>query len=118
VLTRTFPLRKTASTAEVSPIVWAWLVAFCAGGSTLLVRRMSRRFIATDAVHLRCYLISALVSVVLPHLLIFSVIPSWGSGFIGVLLTLSPVFTLLLLSGRLGAGCHLRKAAQPPAGAG
>ncbi|MEO8546661.1 MAG: DMT family transporter [Burkholderiaceae bacterium] len=92
----TFPLGKIASTAQVSPIVWAWLVSFGAGGCMLLVRLMSRRFIATDAIHLRYYLFSALVSLVLPNLLIFSVIPRLGSGFTGVLFTLSPVFTLLL----------------------
>lgn len=81
----TFPLGKIASTAEVSPIVWAWLVSFGAGGCMLLVRLVSGRFIATDAIHLRYYLISALVSLVLPKLLIFSVIPRLGSGFTGVL---------------------------------
>ena len=94
----TFPLGKIASAAQVSPIVWAWLVSFGAGGCMLLVRLTSRRFIATDPVHLRYYLISALVSLVLPNLLIFSVIPRLGSGFTGVLFTLSPVFTLLLSS--------------------
>lgn len=92
----TFPLGKIASTAQVSPIVWAWLLSFGAAGCMLLIRLMSRRFIATDANHLRYYLVSALVSLVLPNLLIFSVIPHLGSGFTGVLFTLSPVFTLLL----------------------
>ncbi len=92
----TFPFGKIASTAQVSPIAWAWLVSFGAGGCMLLVRLISRRPMATDAIHLRYYLISALVSLVVPNLLIFSVIPRLGSGFTGVLFTLSPVFTLLL----------------------
>jgi drug/metabolite transporter (DMT)-like permease len=44
----------------------------------------------------RYYVLSALVSLVIPNLLIFSAIPRLGSGFTGILFTVSPVFTLLL----------------------
>lgn len=92
----TFPLGKMASAAAVPPIVWAWLVSFGAGTALLLARLLAGRRVAMDRAHLRYYLVSALVSLVIPNLLIFSVIPRLGSGFTGILFTLSPVFTLLL----------------------
>jgi drug/metabolite transporter (DMT)-like permease len=92
----TFPLGKLASAAAVSPIAWAWLVSFGAGTALLLARLLAGRRVALDRAHLRYYLISALVSLVIPNLLIFSVIPRLGSGFAGILFTLSPVITLLL----------------------
>jgi|GEM_PF-228011 len=92
----TFPLGKLASLASVSPVVWAWLVSFGAGVSLLLARLLSGRTVTMRREHLRYYLLSALVSLVLPNLLIFSVIPRLGSGFTGILFTVSPVFTLLL----------------------
>lgn len=92
----TFPLGKLASAASVSPIVWAWLVSFGAGVCLLLARLLSGRRVAINGEHLRYYVVSALVSLVIPNLLIFSVIPRLGSGFTGILFTVSPVFTLLL----------------------
>lgn len=92
----TFPLGKLASAASVSPIVWAWLVSSGAGSCLLLARLLSGRRMTVDGEHLRYYVFSALVSLVIPNLLIFSVIPRLGSGFTGILFTVSPVFTLLL----------------------
>jgi drug/metabolite transporter (DMT)-like permease len=92
----TFPLGKLASAASVSPIAWAWLVSFGAGICLLLARLVSGRRVAVNGEHLRFYVFSALVSLVIPNLLIFSVIPRLGSGFTGILFTISPVFTLLL----------------------
>ncbi|MEO7939670.1 MAG: DMT family transporter [Burkholderiaceae bacterium] len=92
----TFPFGKLASVAAVSPIVWALLVAGGAGLSLLLVQLLRGRRVATNREHLRYYLLSALVSLVIPNLLIFSAIPHLGSGFTGILFTVSPVFTLLL----------------------
>lgn len=92
----TFPLGKLASAASVSPMAWAWLVSFGAGSCLLLARLLSGRRVALNGEHLRFYLLSALVSLVIPNLLIFSVIPRLGSGFTGILFTISPVFTLLL----------------------
>lgn len=92
----TFPLGKLASAASVSPMAWAWLVSFGAGSCLLLASLLSGRRVALNGEHLRFYLLSALVSLVIPNLLIFSVIPRLGSGFTGILFTISPVFTLLL----------------------
>jgi len=77
-------------------MAWAWLVSFGAGSCLLLARLLSGRRVALNGEHLRFYLLSALVSLVIPNLLIFSVIPRLGSGFTGILFTISPVFTLLL----------------------
>lgn len=92
----TFPLGKLAAMASVSPVVWAWLVSFGAGASLLVARLLSGRTVSMRRDHLRYYFLSALVSLVVPNLLIFSVIPRLGSGFTGILFTVSPVFTLLL----------------------
>ncbi|MEZ5639274.1 MAG: DMT family transporter [Burkholderiaceae bacterium] len=92
----TFPLGKLAGAAAVSPIVWAWLVSFGAGACLLGVRLLSGGRVTTRREYLRYYLCSALVSLVIPNLLIFSVIPRLGSGFTGILFTVSPVITLLL----------------------
>lgn len=92
----TFPFGKLASLAGVSPIVWAFLVSAGAGISLLLVQLLRRRGVTRNREHLRYYLLSALVSLVIPNLLIFSAIPHLGSGFTGILFTVSPVFTLLL----------------------
>ncbi len=92
----TFPLGKIASLSAVSPIVWAWLVSFGAGVCLLLARLATGGRVTTNRVYLRYYLFSAMVSLVLPNLLIFTVIPRLGSGFTGILFTLSPVITLLL----------------------
>ncbi len=90
----TFPLGKLASQALISPVVWAWLLSFGAGICLLLLRWISGRGIGLRPAFLRFYFLSALVSLVLPNLLIFSVIPRLGSGFTGILFTLSPLFTL------------------------
>lgn len=92
----TFPFGKLASAAAVSPIVWALLVAAGAGLSLLLVQLLRARRVTINRQHLCYYLLSALVSMVIPNLLIFSAIPHLGSGFTGILFTVSPVFTLLL----------------------
>lgn len=92
----TFPFGKLASVAAVSPVVWAFLVAGGAGFSLLLAQLLRGRRVTTNREHLRYYLLSALVSLVIPNLLIFSAIPHLGSGFTGILFTVSPVFTLLL----------------------
>jgi len=45
---------------------------------------------------IRYVIISALISFVIPNILLFSVIPHAGSGYTGLMFALSPVFTLVL----------------------
>jgi len=92
----TFPLGKLANQALVSPLIWAWLVSTGAGVVLLLIRFLNGKGISLGSVYYRYYLISSVLSLVIPNLLIFNVIPKLGSGFTGILFTLTPVITLAM----------------------
>lgn len=94
----TFPLAKLASEASISPIIWAWLIAAGSGTVLFLIQLSLNNKLLVQRNYLVYYLISAIFSLVLPNVLIFTVIPILGSGFTGVLFTLSPIFTLTLSS--------------------
>lgn len=94
----TFPLGKLGSQAGVSPVVWAFLFS-CGAALGLLLYRLSRRkALLITMSNLPFYFIAALVSLVLPNVLTYRVIPELGSGFTGLMFTLSPLFTLALSS--------------------
>lgn len=92
----TLPFSKIGSTAGVAPAVWALLVS---GGSGLvllvafLLRGGRMKLTPPKA---RYFLIAAIISFVIPNLLMFSVIPHLGAGYTGIMFTLSPVVTLVL----------------------
>ena len=92
----TFPLGKLASQALISPLIWAWLVSTGAGVVLLLLRSLKGRGISLSPVYCRYYLCSSVLSLVIPNLLIFTVIPHLGSGYTGILFTLTPVITLAM----------------------
>lgn len=94
----TFPFGKLASQAGVAPPVWAFVISAGAALPLLVVQRARGKAVSTRSSYLRFYLLAALVSLVLPNLLIFIVIPHLGSGFTGLLFTLSPIFTLVFAS--------------------
>ncbi len=94
----TFPLGKLASEAAVSPIVWSWVISAGAGVCLLLLQIASGKTVSLKSNYLKFYVISAIFSIVVPNLLIFNVIPKLGSGFTGILFTLSPIITLTLSS--------------------
>lgn len=94
----TFPFGKLANEASVSPIIWAWLISAGAGIVLLSIQVLSRKKVPLRRNYLRYYLFSSVCSLVIPNILIFNVIPKLGSGFTGILFTLSPVFTLALSS--------------------
>lgn len=104
-----FPLGKLAGEAGVSPLIWALLISLGASTLSLPVLLLRRRLSVPDGRTLRYATTSALISFVLPNLLLFSVIPRVGAGYTGLMFALSPVFTLALASlfglrtpGRLG----------------
>lgn len=91
-----FPLGKLAMAAGVSPIVWAAVIS--TGGALVLggmvaALRLPVRF---DANHLRYFAVVAVVSYAFPNVLVYSLIPKLGSGYIAILFTLSPMFTVAL----------------------
>jgi len=92
----TFPLGKLASQALIPPLIWAWLVSTGAGVVLLLLRSLKGGGISLNPVYCRFYLFSSVLSLVIPNLLIFTVIPHLGSGYTGILFTLTPVITLTM----------------------
>ena len=94
----TFPLGKLAGEASISPIVWAWLISAGGGCVLLFIQLISGKSVSLRPDYVRYYLVLSVCSLVLPNILIFNVIPKLGSGFTGILFTLSPVFTLTLSS--------------------
>lgn len=94
----TFPLGKLASEASIPPLVWAWLIA--AGASLVLsvIHRFMGGKVNLRREYIQYFLLSSVCSLVLPNVLIFTVIPHLGSGFTGILFTLTPIFTLAFSS--------------------
>ncbi len=93
-----FPLGKLASQAEVSPVFWSLLVSLgvCLLLFPILLAR--KKLIIPKGRTIRYVILSALISFIIPNLLLFSVIPHAGSGYTGLMFALSPVFTLTLAS--------------------
>jgi drug/metabolite transporter (DMT)-like permease len=65
-------------------------------GLALLAVRLGRGGFVLDPDWLRYFLIAGAISFALPNVLMFSVIPHLGAGYTAILLTLSPMLTLLL----------------------
>ena len=92
----TFPLGKLASEAQISPVVWAWLIAAGSGSVMLAIYVFSGNKISLRGNYIKYYFVLSVCSLVIPNILIFVVIPKLGSGFTGILFTLSPICTLAL----------------------
>jgi len=91
-----FPLGKIAGDANVSPMIWAMVVSLGASMMLLPVLAAKRRLTIPKGRMVRYIVVSALISFVIPNLLLFSVIPHTGAGYTGLMFALSPVFTLAL----------------------
>ncbi len=94
----TFPLGKLASVAGIHPLAWTWLIATGSAAGLYALMLLRRERLPVTREHLRYYTLLATMSLVIPNSLIFYVIPRLGSGFAGILFTLSPIFTLLIAS--------------------
>ncbi len=91
-----FPLGKIAGDASISPVLWAMIVS---GGVCVVLLPfllLKQRLALPKGRMVRYVIISAIISFVIPNILLFSVIPHAGSGFTGLMYALSPVFTLAL----------------------
>ncbi|WP_374682550.1 DMT family transporter [Accumulibacter sp.] len=104
-----FPLGKIAGQAGVTPLLWALLIS--SGASLLLIPVLvARRELTWPSRQVMRYsATSALISFIVPNLLVFSVIPHAGAGYTGLMFALSPLCTVVLASafrlrtpGRLG----------------
>jgi len=88
------PLGKVASLAQVSPILWAMIVSLGAVIIVAPILLMQKKLCWPRRHMLRYVVISALISYVVPNLLLFAVMAYVGAGYMGLMYALSPVFTL------------------------
>lgn len=94
----TFPLGKLGGIAGVHPIVWSFVFSFGAAGGLLLTRVVLNKPLLVNRRNMTFYVVAASISLVLPNVLTYSVIPALGSGFTGLFFALSPLFTLAMSS--------------------
>lgn len=89
-----FPLGKLAVGAGIPPLIWAAVIS--AGGAIILGLTLAPLKVAAriDRRHLRYFLVIAVISYALPNALVYSLIPRLGSGYVAILFTLSPMFTV------------------------
>ena len=83
-----FPLGKIAGEAGVSPLIWALLISL---GATLVLLPilLATRILALPPPRvLRYTVISAVISFVIPNVLLFTVIPHTGAGYAGLMFAL------------------------------
>lgn len=91
-----FPLGKVAGDVGISPLMWAMALSLGASMLLLPVLIAKRRLMLPKGRMVRYVIISALISFIIPNILLFSVIPHAGAGYTGLMFALSPVFTLSL----------------------
>ena len=92
----TLPFGKLAGEGGVPPILWALLISSGAGLVLLCAYLLRRGRIRLDIARLRYFFIAAAVSYAAPNLLMFTSMPHLGAGYVGLMFTLSPMFTLVL----------------------
>lgn len=92
----TLPFGKLAREAGASPALWALVISAGAGAVLLAVHLLRGRTFPLNGHRLRYFAIAAAVSYAIPNMLMFSAIPHLGAGYTGIMLTLSPVVTLVL----------------------
>ena len=88
------PLGKLAQEGGISPAAWSFAIA---GGGALLLFALilfQRQRIRLDIQHFRYYAMTALLSYVIPNLIIYAAIPHLGAGMTALYFTLSPIITL------------------------
>lgn len=89
-----FPLGKLAGDAGISPILWAAIPSLGVAAILFpaLIARRSLGAPGRDVV--RFAVIGGLVSFVIPMVMLYTVIPHAGAGYMGLMFAQSPVFTL------------------------
>ena len=93
-----FPIGKLVNQASVSPVAWSWLIAVGAGSILLSGHLLTGHKVSFKRSYVQYSFVLSVFAIVVPNILIFTVIPKLGSGFTGILFTLSPVFTLTFSS--------------------
>lgn len=90
------PFGKIAAEAGISPVIWALLISGGAGAVLLVALLLRGRRLYADIGRLRYFFVAAAVSYAIPNLLMLSALPHLGAGYVGIMYTLSPMFTLAL----------------------
>nr|WP_298682066.1 DMT family transporter [uncultured Dongia sp.] len=88
------PLGKVARESGISTAAWCFAIAGGGALVLLVLLLIQRRRIPLDLPHLRYYLIAALLSYVIPNLIIYAAVPHLGAGMTTLYFTLSPIVTL------------------------
>jgi drug/metabolite transporter (DMT)-like permease len=88
------PLGKLAREGGISAAGWSFAIA--GGGALVLLAiiLLRRQPVHLNKHHLRYYLGTALLSYVIPNLVIYAAIPHLGAGMAAIYFTLSPIMTL------------------------
>jgi drug/metabolite transporter (DMT)-like permease len=92
----TLPFGKLATVAGVPAILWSLVISAGAGSVLVCALLLKRQRLALTVPRLRYFVIAAAISYAIPNLLMFSAMPHLGAGYTGIMLTLSPVITLVL----------------------
>ncbi len=88
-----FPLGKIGAAQGFSPLQWAAVVSLGAVFSLFWVLLFTGRLVLPQRNQLRFIVIAALLSFLVPNLLLFTVIPKTGAGFSGLMFALTPILT-------------------------
>ncbi|WP_293419179.1 DMT family transporter [Phreatobacter sp.] len=94
----TFPLQKLAAQAGVPPASWVFAMTFGASLFLLVRAYLAGRKPGRSRADLTYYVVAALISFVIPNLIVFISIPKIGAGLTAVMFALSPIITLLISS--------------------
>jgi drug/metabolite transporter (DMT)-like permease len=88
------PLGKLGRESGISAAGWSFAIA--AGGALVLlaILLLRRQSVHLNGRHLRYYVVTALLSYVIPNLVIYAAIPHLGAGMAAIYFTLSPIMTL------------------------
>ncbi|MBK3804229.1 EamA family transporter, partial [Azospirillum brasilense] len=111
-----FPVTKIAQAAGVPPLPWAFSMMLGAGVILAGMARVKRQPMPLTGRYLRYFAVSGLLSMALPNVVLFFVMPWLGAGLSAVVYTLPPILTLLMaVAVRIGKP-HPRPGAGIPPG--
>ncbi len=91
-----FPVTKLAQATGIAPLPWALSMMAGAGLILMVLTRAQGVPLPWNGRHLRYYAVSGLLSMALPNMVVFLVMPRLGAGLTAVVYTLPPILTLLM----------------------
>lgn len=90
------PFGKIATAEGAPALLWALVISFGAGAALLAALLLTRGLPPLTGAKLRYFVVAAAISYAVPNILSFTTIPHLGVGYVGLMFTLSPVFTLAM----------------------